>query len=98
MHARTRRSRTRRSLAHALASLARSFARAADGKSAIDAVALGLDNLETIFTSIGEKYAEDLAAGEYDTTEETFLDLASVKKLRTTGGGVDAEDVSMAEA
>lgn len=68
---------------HALAPLVHAVT--TDGKSAITAVQTGLDNLESIFSAIGEKYAEDLEKGQYDTTQENFLDLEAVKKMRQQG-------------
>jgi hypothetical protein len=55
--------------------------------------------LEVIFTAIGEKYQEDLEKGDYITEEETFLDLAAVKKMREEGKTTGADrDTPMQEA
>ncbi|CAD6573491.1 MAG: RNA polymerase subunit AC19 [Cyphobasidiales sp. Tagirdzhanova-0007] len=56
-----------------------------DGKSAVEAVKEGLNNLETIFTSIREKYDESLEGGEFERFEDKVMDMEAVRKMKGEG-------------
>lgn len=66
-----------------------------DGKSAKEAVSKALENLEKVFTIVGEKYQDSLENDNYERFEDKVMDMAAIKKM--TSGDPDAQPAPSAD-
>lgn len=70
-----------------------------DNKSAVDALAKGLNDLEDLFQTLQEKYDEDFAKGQYEQVVEEELDWdeirAKAQAVRSFGRRCDSNDTDM---
>lgn len=69
-----------------------------DGQSVLPALRNALNNLSSLFTTIGDKYDTALQAGEYERYQEKKIDPEWLKEFAEKGKQRRAEAAEAAEA